>query len=268
MVLQFLLNLGEIMRFLLVCFFVVYAAAGAFGQDAAAIVAGARDRIGAKTIVTRSRMELKSKNGAASERAIDQFYREGADGESGTVVVFQKPASVAGTRFLSLSHKDGESDKWIFLPSFGRVRRISASEGSGSFVGTDLSYDDISSADRDTALDTHSIVREDTFNGKAVYVIQSIPKRGDYQYSKMIQWIGKADKITYKLELYNKRGVLQKVLEVLTVRNVQGYDTTVASRMSNVINGTSTTINVDVIKYDEAIPDSVFTQAYLESGRF
>ena len=98
-------------------------------------------------------------------------------------------------------------------------------------------------------------------------MIQSIPKRGDYQYSKMIQWIGKADKITYKLELYNKRGVLQKVLEVLTVRNVQGYDTTVASRMSNVINGTSTTINVDAIKYDEAIPDSVFTQAYLESGR-
>jgi hypothetical protein len=31
--------------------------------------------------------------------------------------------------------------------------------------------------------------------------------------------------------------------------------------------GTFTTINVDIIKYDDPIPEAVFTTAYLETGR-
>ena len=83
----------------------------------------------------------------------------------------------------------------------------------------------------------------------------------------MIQWIGKADKVTYKLELYNKRGALHKTMEALSLKTVQGYLTPVKSKMTTVTAGTSTTINVEQIKYDEVIPDGVFTQRYLETGK-
>lgn len=213
-------------------------------------------------------MTLTDKKGAVSERLIDQFSKDGANGINRTLIVFQRPAAVAGTRFLTVENKSGGSDKWIFLPSFGKVRRIAATEGSGSFMGTDLSYDDIASADRDVSLDTHTLLREDTLDGKAVYVVESVPKAKDYQYTKMIQWIGKTDKIAHKLELYNKRGVLYKTMEVLSVKNIQGYDTPVKSRMTTVTAGTSTTIDVDTIIYDDAVPEGMFSQGYLETGRF
>jgi hypothetical protein len=235
-------------------------------QDAASIVRAARDRIDAKTIVSRSRMELTAKNGNTTERIIDQFSMD-SDDVKRIFIVFQRPASVAGTRFLTVTRNGEDADKWIFLPNLGRVRRISAQEGDASFVGTDLSYDDVASASRDVSLDDHSLLREEMLNGGAMYVIQSIPKDRGYQYSKMIQWIGKADNVTYKLELYNKRGVLHKVMETLSLKTVQGYLTPMVSKMTTVTAGTSTVINVEQIKYDDAIPDGVFTQRYLETGK-
>jgi hypothetical protein len=235
-------------------------------QSAETIVDSARNRIGAATTTSRSRMVLVDKKGGTGERIIDQFLKKGPDGDR-TLIVFQRPASIAGTRFLTVENSNGASDKWIFLPNLGRVRRIAAAEGGGSFMGTDMSYDDVASANRDVSLDTHTLLREETVDGKPMFVIESVPKDKSYQYSKMIQWIGKTDKITYKIELYNKRGALHKVLEVLTVKTIQNYETPVATRMTTVTAGTSTTINVDTLKYDEPIPDGIFTQSYLETGR-
>jgi outer membrane lipoprotein-sorting protein len=235
-------------------------------QSAETIVDSSRNRIGAATTVSRSRMVLTNKKGETSERIIDQFLKKGSDGDR-TLIVFQRPASIEGTRFLTVETADGASDKWIFLPNLKRVRRIAVSEGSGSFMGTDMSYDDIASANRNVSLDTHTLLREETVNGQPMFVIESIPKDKNYQYSKMILWIGKTDEITYKIELYNKRGALYKVHEVLTVKTIQNYETPIVTRMTTVTAGTSTTINVDNLKYDDPIPDGIFTQGYLETGK-
>jgi outer membrane lipoprotein-sorting protein len=251
-----------------VCFIVVFVFIAALlpAQTAEDVVDSARNRIGAVTTTSRSRMVLANKRGETSERVIDQFVKKSSGGDR-TLVVFQRPASVAGTRFLTVETESGASDKWIFLPNLGRVRRIAASEGGGSFMGTDMSYDDIASANRDVSLDTHTLLREETVDGRPMFVIESVPKDKGYQYAKMIQWIGKTDKITYKIELYNKRGALHKVLEVLAVKTIQNYETPVVTRMTTVPAGTSTTITIDALKYDDAVPDDIFTQSYLETGK-
>jgi len=183
------------------------------------------------------------------------------------MIVFQRPANVAGTRFLTMDNAAGSSDQWIFLPSLGRVRRISASESGGSFMGTDFSYDDISSADRDVSLDTHTVLREETLNGNTCYVIQSIPKDSSYQYSKTITWIDKGNSLIYKAEMYNRREELVKLMEMTDYRDVQGRLTPMRTTVSTVGAGTSTTIFMEIVKYDDPIPEAVFTTAYLETGR-
>ena len=235
-------------------------------QDAASIVAASRNRIKSDTISTRSRMVITARNGTTTERLVDQYEKEGQRGNR-TVIVFQNPSTVAGTRFLTMDNPGGASDQWIFLPSLGRVRRIAASEGSGSFMGTDLSYDDISSMRRDANLDRHTVLREENLNGRTCYVIESIPKDSSYQYSKMIQWIDKINHVAYKAELYDRRGSLNKVLEVLELKEVQGQLSAVATRMTTVNAGTSTTIYADILKYNDPIPEGVFTTSYLETGR-
>ena len=237
-----------------------------YAQDAVSIMNSAKNRVKMDTISSRSRMVITAKNGSTSERVIDQYSKDGPNGAR-TVIVFQSPANVAGTRFLTMDTAGGGSDQWIYLPSLGRVRRIAATESGGSFMGTDFSYDDISSMDRELSLDTHTLLREETLNGKACYVIQSIPKDTSYQYSKTITWIDKTGFLIYKSEMYNRRGELVKVMEMSDFKDVQGRLTPMQTKISTAGAGTSTTIYMEIIKYDDPIPEAVFTTAYLETGR-
>ncbi|MCL2762140.1 MAG: outer membrane lipoprotein-sorting protein [Treponema sp.] len=240
-------------------------------DDALSIVRASRDRIQAETVSTRSRMVIRTKDGSTSERLIDQYAKDGPKGTR-TVIVFQQPASVAGTRFLTMENPGNADDRWIFLPNLGRVRRIAASEGSGSFVGTDFSYDDVSSATRNANLDTHTLLREEDYdsdgiNAATCYVIQSIPKDSSYQYSKMVQWIAKDTRIVMKIELFDRRNTLVKTVEMSGLKDVQGRLTVTVTKMTTHAAGTSTTITNEIIKYDDPIPERVFTTEFLETGR-
>jgi outer membrane lipoprotein-sorting protein len=249
--------------------FIVLVLIGVFAhaQDAASIMQTAKDRIQSVTMSSRSRMIITAKNGSTTERAIDQYSKDGTNGYARSVVVFQSPATVRGTRFLTMDNASGKSDQWIFLPGIGKVRRIASSESDGNFMGTDFSYDDMSSMDRDIALDTHSILREEALNGAACYVIQSVPKDTAFHYSKTVSWVDKSNYRTYKREMYNKRGAVEKVMEMSGYKDIQGRDTPTQTKVSTVAAGTSTTIYMDIVKYDDPIPEGVFTTAYLETGR-
>jgi hypothetical protein len=239
----------------------------ASAQSAASIMQAAQDRIKSDTMSSRSRMVITAKNGGTTERVIDQYSKDGANGYARTVILFQSPATVKGTRFLTMDKASGKSDQWIFLPALGKVRRITSSESGGNFMGTDFSYDDMSAMDRDIGLDTHTILREEALDGNACYVIQSVPKDSDFQYSKTVSWVEKFSYRTYKRELYNKRGAVEKTMEMLGYKDVQGRDTPTQTKVSTVAAGTSTTIYMDIVKYDDPIPEAVFTTAYLETGR-
>ena len=245
---------------------ILYAQDPAAAASADSIMNSARNRNQSQTMSTRSRMVITARNGNTSERVIDQYSKDGSNG-SRTVIVFQRPANVAGTRFLTMDNASGGSDQWIYLPDLNRVRRISASESSGSFMGTDFSYDDISLLDRNVALDTHTLLREETLNGRLCHVIQSVPKSSSDQYSKTISWVDKNNFSIYKAEMYNRRGELIKLMEMSNYSDVQGRTIPMQTKVSTDGAGTSTTIFIDIIKYDDPIPEGVFTTAYLETGR-
>ncbi|MDR1175994.1 MAG: outer membrane lipoprotein-sorting protein [Treponema sp.] len=259
-------------RFVLFVLSAALCAGSVFAQDASAqsaisIKQAAKDRIQLDTMSSRSRMVITAKNGAATERVIDQYSKDAANGFARAVIVFQSPATVRGTRFLMMDNAAGKSDQWIFLPALGKVRRIASSESGGSFMGTDFSYDDMSLMDRNVEEDTHTVLREETLNGAACYVIESVPKDSDFQYAKTLTWIDKAGYRTYKVELYNKRGAVEKLMEMSAYKDIQGRDTSTQTKVSTLAAGTSTTIYMDIIKYDDPIPEGVFTTAYLETGR-
>lgn len=252
-------------------------AAGAFAQDASpalqasrdpgAIVKRSQDLMQAGTVSSRSRLVVTAKDGAVSERMMDQYSKDGPDGTK-TVIIFLRPANVANTRFLTIENSSGRDDQWIYLPSLGKVRRISASEGGSSFMGTDFSYDDISAANRDVNKDNHRLVREESYQGKACYVIESEPKDSTFQYSKFVRWIDKENSVNYKIELYDRRGTHVKTIESLDVKEIQGRLTPMQTKVSTVAAGTSTSIFFDIIRYDDPIPDGVFTPNYLSTGRY
>ena len=226
-----------------------------------------RERIKADTVSTRARMVISAKDGSLTERLVDQ-YTSASGGVTKTVVVFQKPASVAGTRFLTIS-SPGKAGRPVDIPPFagqGAPRR--GQRGVGQLHGgTDLSYDDMASADRKSDLDSYALLREESLDGKPCWVIEAKPKEGGYQYSRMVGWIEKATNISLKMELYDKKGALVKIMEMSGVKDFQGRLTPTVTKMTSVQAKTSTTITIEIMKYDDPIPAGVFTERFLLTGR-
>lgn len=212
------------------------------------------------------KMVLIESDGSEKDRLVEEWSMENERGLSSSVIVFHEPASVKNTRFLMKERAAGDDDQWIYLPGLGRVRRIAASEGNSSFMGTDFTYNDMEG--RDVADDTHTILREERQGGYDCYVVESVPKDpADSQYSKRIQWVAKENWIPVKVEFYDKSEELLKVLTIGRIEKVQGYHTAINTTMKNVQSGHATELNIQKLRYNEQLPDGLFTVHFLETGR-
>ncbi|MFO7850263.1 MAG: outer membrane lipoprotein-sorting protein [Spirochaetia bacterium] len=251
---------------LFIAFLMCISAGSLFAIDGKQVAQNVYDRDSGDTVHALVEMDLVSSDGSVKERILEGWGGEGEEDRSNMVLVFHRPSSVQGTRFLVKERDSGDDDQWIYLPSLDRVRRIASSEEDSSFMGTDFTYGDMQSRSVDE--DTHELLREETFADRDCYVVESVPKDpDDSQYSKRIQWVAKDIWVPLKTEFYDTRGDHLKTMTVKELEKVQGYWTTMETRMENVQSGHATEIRVDKIKYDEELQDSLFTTRFLETGR-
>jgi hypothetical protein len=90
-------------------------------------------------------MILKNRHGEQSVRYIRSKNLEVQGDGDKSLVVFNKPRDVKGTALLNFTHKTGVDDQWLFLPALKRVKRISSANKSGSFMGSEFAYEDVTS---------------------------------------------------------------------------------------------------------------------------
>jgi len=242
------------------------AGTSAFAEDGRSIikqVLDVKDPAFTHALIT---MELIEKDGTVSESRTIEEYGRSKDGLASAVMAFKSPASVKDTRFLQIENKGKADDKWIYLPALRTTRRIASSQGSQSFMGTDATYDDMSTREIDD--DTHELLGNETKNGFDCWKIKSTPvDAGSSQYQYRIQWIDKKTLIPVYAEMYDKKGNLVKVLTVEKLENVSGYNIPKVDVLKNVQTGHSTRLSITQIVLDKPIPDRVFTESFLNTGK-
>ena len=211
------------------------------------------------------KMDLIEKDGTTESRTVEEYGRE-KDGLESAVMCFLAPASVKNTRFLQVENKNGPDDKWIYLPTLKSTRRVNSSEGSKSFMGTDATYDDLTTRTIDQ--DTHELLKEETKNGYECWNIKSTPvDKGSSQYAYRITWIDKNTMLPIYTEMYDKKNTLVKKLTVEKIENIQGYNIPMGDLLENVQTGHSTRLTISKIEVNKNIPDRVFTQSFLDTGK-
>lgn len=215
---------------------------------------------------TLDRMDLIDKDGSTQSRVLEE-WGSSKDDVTNAVIVFRNPASVKNTRFLTISKKNGSSDKWIYLPSLRTTRRVASSEGDKSFMGSDVTYDDMT--DRDIDDDDHILVGESTDkNGFTCYEVKSTPKDpSSSQYGYKVCYVDHETLLPVYTEMYDKEGVLLKVLTVEEIKKVSTYQTPVSTLLENVQSGHKTRLVITNIEVDKPVPDKVFTQNFLNTGK-
>lgn len=121
-----------------------------------------------------------------------------------------KPADVKGTKTLTYSHKEGDDDQWIYLPSNKRVKKLSSSNQTGSFLGSEFSYEDLGSQEIEKYTYKYLGEQKDG-QGKLLWQLERYPLNKNSGYKKQISYIDPENLTTHKVEYFNRRGDLLKV---------------------------------------------------------
>ena len=207
-------------------------------------------------------MHLVDKKGIQRLRRLF-IVRKNFGGSDKFFLKFTYPNDIEGTAFLVWEHEDDDSERFLFLPEIGRVRRIASREKDENFAGTDFSYEDISG--RRFTDYTYKLVRESySYNGRECYVLGSYPKEKNPRFPKVISLVRKDNFVPIKAGYYNKHGKLAKNYEVISLEIVDGVWTPLEMVMENTVTGHKTTISVKKVRYNQGIPDDRFTRSELK----
>ncbi|MGD9157122.1 MAG: outer membrane lipoprotein-sorting protein [Desulfobacteraceae bacterium] len=210
-------------------------------------------------------MTLINKRGRKRIREVKSFSKDfGKDTKS--VMVFEKPADVKGTAFLAWEYDDParEDDKWLYMPAMKKVRRISGASKNEYFMGSDFTYDDM--GDRNVEEDTHTLLGEEEINEQACWKIESVPIDKDDMYTRKVVWVLKSAYLAVKAEYYDKDGLI-KTFRAVDFREQDGFWTVFRSEMDNVSRSHKTILEMDAMKYNTGIKDSLFTVSAIQRGR-
>ncbi len=164
-------------------------------------------------------MVLINAHGDRTERKMTTETVEVSDDGDKSISVFQWPADVKGTRMLTWSHKTGDDDQWLYLPALKRVKRISSRNKSGSFMGSEFSYEDLGSQEVEEF--TYKYIDDQELNGRDCWRIERDPVSSKSGYSKELVWFDKEYNNPLKIEYYDRKGEL---LKVGTFNNYKKYD--------------------------------------------
>lgn len=212
----------------------------------------------------RVEMTLVSKQGRRRVRELTMIRKNVGENEQRYFMYFYRPADVRGTAFMVWKYPGQDDDRWIFVPAINLVRRIAASDARSSFVGSDFSYEDISG--RDVGADEYQLLREDTLDARAVFVVESRPT-APAGYTRKVSWIDRTTYLPLREEYYDVQGTLARVFTSDEIRDVPAgtavIPTVVRRTMENVKTGHRTEVTMSEIAYDQGVPNNLFTEGSL-----
>ena len=213
------------------------------------------------------RMVLRNRQGQESVRQIRIRVLEVEDDGDKSLLLFDTPRDVKGTAFLSYSHRTGDDEQWLYLPALKRVKRISSRNKSGSFMGSEFSYEDIASQEVEKY--TYRWLRDESYDGKECFVSERFPvDKKNSGYSRQVSWMDKEEYRPLKVEYYDRKNDLLKTLTITGYRQYLGRFWRAGEMyMVNHQSGKSTKLNWSDYQFRVGLTADDFNQNSLKRAR-
>ncbi len=220
--------------------------AGIFAQDASTllqnmdnIIFSPKDKQGTITII------LTDKSGKEKVREAIMMQK----GSDKKLFRYTKPESQAGIATLSLP----DGIMWMYMPAFGKPKKISLLAKSQAFTGTDFSYEDMANEPYTNRYEPELLSSDDK-----EYVLELIPVSEKSDYSKIIVNLDKTNYYPILMEYFDKKG--RKFKEaVYKYQKIGQYWNAEEVIMTNLKKQHSTKILLSDIVFDQGLSDEEFT---------
>jgi outer membrane lipoprotein-sorting protein len=176
---------------------------------------------------------------------------------------FTEPADIRGTAFLLLDdQKNKQEDMYLYLPALGGVRKISGSQKNGSFVGSDLTYNDISIFSGANFSDNYEAEIRAEEDEIIELHLDIIDPDIDYSYGRM--WVRKDLWLGQKIEYYDQYEELVKVINLSNFDEINGNRLARRIEVNNVQKGSRTILKMIEVEFDPELDPNIFTTRYLQ----
>ena len=192
-------------------------------------------------------MKLFDRHGRVRERALTLQSLRGreAPGAPATapdgdrlLIRFNYPNDIRGTGFLVWEHPKVDDERFLYLPSLGRVRRIAGAETQESFVGSDFTYEDIGGRELEDF--TYAFAGPDQpWTAPAggpprdAWRLESRRKDASAEFPRVVSIVLKDSFVVVGAEVYNRRNEKQKIYTVRRLQQIEGIWTIMESEMTD-----------------------------------
>ena len=211
-------------------------------------------------------MVLRNKQGQESRRQLRVRVLEVPDDGDKSLFVFDEPRDIQGTAFLVHAHREDADDQWLYLPALRRVKRISSANRSGSFMGSEFAYEDLTPQDVEKF--TYRYLRDEPCGDLTCTVTERTPVDDKSSYRRQVVWRDQDERRVWKVEYYDRKDAH---LKTLTMDNyaqyLDRYWRAGEMAMVNHLTGKSTVLTWTDYQFQTDLNDSDFTQTGLRRAR-
>ena len=235
------------------------------------------EKVNARDEGDRSKGEMEmiliDKKGEKRIRKLKTFGGK-KDKDTLSLMFFLSPADVKNTGFLTYDYNESgkDDDQWLYLPALRKTKRIAAGDKSGSFMGSDLNYSDMTTPDLD--LYDYTLMKETEVRGKKVWQIKAVPKHKDEAvksgYSKSVIFIRQDNYVMIRAVRWVHKKRRNKYLDVKKLEKIDGI--WVSTEMHVTTKTGKKTLHKTVLKQNnirfnqDDVNADLFTVRRLEKG--
>lgn len=212
------------------------------------------------------KMILRNRQGDESVRILSMKILEVVEDGDKSLSVFSQPRDIKGTAFLSFTHALEADEQWLYLPALKRVKRISSSNKSGPYLGSEFAFEDLTSFE--VTKYKYKYLKDELFNGIDSYVVELYPQYKYSGYTRQVTWIDKERYIPLKTDYYDRKNSLLKTLENKGYQQYLGqYWRADEMLMTNHQNGKSTVLLWENYSFRNGYSDRDFDKNSLKRAR-
>ena len=158
-----------------------------------------------------------------------------------------------------------EDKLWIYSPSTDRIIQISGHMLRQSVMGSDLSFEDMMDDRKLTDIYDATLSGHEEIEGRDTYVLDLVANVDDVAYHSQKIWVDSERFVPLKQEMFAKSGQLLKRTELSDVQKVQGRWFPMTMVYKDMLkDGKGTEFRMTSAKFDQEIPEYIFTKAALK----
>jgi outer membrane lipoprotein-sorting protein len=243
------------MRKILMLFIPAFLLMGFIVPDAKEILDKVDRNMSSKNRIFESEMII---HGRRTSRTITSISYSAGNKQAFTE--YLSPAREQGTKMLKL-----ENQLWIYSPSTDRTIQISGHMLRQSVMGSDLSYEDMMDDRKLTEIYSAKVIGNETIDSRDCYILELTAKVGDAAYYLQKIWVDAERFVPLKQEMFAKGGQLLKRTTLSDVKQVQGRWFPMKVVYKDILkDGSGTEFRMTSVKFDQNIPEYIFTKAALK----